>query len=81
MIYREHQSHGRNDRGEVTQGSGEIVIRFNGVEAEDVKTRTHQMLRELESLGYQVKIDRLPALIRDALRENRRCDRISEPAE
>lgn len=81
MIYREHQSLGRNDRGEVMQGPGEIVIRFNGVEAEAVKLRVHQMLGELEQLGYQIKNDRLPQLIREALRESRRSDQISESTE
>ena len=81
MIYREHQSHGRNDRGEVTQGSGEIVIRFNGIEADTVKRGVHGLLRDWERQGYQIKIDRLPQMIREALRESRRCERFSETAE
>lgn len=69
MIYREIQRTDRNAQGELMQGSGEIKITFNGVEAEDVKIRVRQMLRELESIGYTVKNDRTPQIMRQILRE------------
>lgn len=69
MIYREIQRTGKNERGEITQGSGEIKISFNGVEAEDVKVRVRQMLRELEQIGYTIKTDRTPQMLRKILRD------------